>query len=172
MTYGTLHRTDEGPQLRFVRELAHPRAKVWRALTSSEHLAAWFPHTVVVDEWIPGAPLKFTLVRGDSFDGEVLAVEHERLLEFRWGTDVVRFELEPLDDDGTRLIFSDTMDEVGKAARDGAGWHVCLDELERHLDGETTGEAMSDQWRRVHAAYVDEFGPEAATIGPPAGALD
>ena len=171
MTYGTLHDTDRGPQLRFVRELKHPPAKVWRALTSAEHLSAWFPHTVVVDEWVPGAPLQFTLVRGDSFDGEVLAVEEERLLEFRWGTDVVRFELVP-DGDGTRLIFSDTMDELGKAARDGAGWHVCLDQLERHLDGETTDESTSDQWKRVHAAYVEQFGPEASSIGPPAGALD
>ena len=171
MSYGTLHKTEIGPQLRFVRELGHPPSKVWRALTSAEHLAAWFPHTIVVDEWKPGAPLKFTAVRGDAFDGEVLAVEAERLLEFRWGTDIVRFEREP-SGGGTRLVFSDTLDELGKAARDGAGWHVCLDELERHLDGEDSEEDMSDQWRRVHSAYVDEFGPDAATIGPPASALD
>ena len=171
MTYGTLHQTDAGPQLRFVRQLGHPPAKVWLALTSAEHLSAWFPHTVVVDEWKPGAPLHFTLVRGDSFDGEVIEVEEERVLEFRWGTDYIRFELVP-DGDGTQLTLIDTMDELGKAARDGAGWHVCLDQLERHLDATSTDESMPDQWRRVHAAYVEQFGPEASAIGPPAGALD
>jgi uncharacterized protein YndB with AHSA1/START domain len=170
--YGTLERTPDGARLRFVRKLAHPPEKVWRALTSAEHLAAWFPQTIVVDEWAPGAPLRFT---GDpnvsgSFDGEVLAAKEPSLLEFRWGTDVLRFELEP-DGDGTRLTFVDTIGELGKAARDGAGWHVCLDGLERHLNGDATEESRSDGWRRVHAAYVEQFGPEAATIGPPEGAL-
>jgi uncharacterized protein YndB with AHSA1/START domain len=171
--YGELERTTDGGRLRFERRLAHPVDKVWRALTSAEHLAAWFPQTIVVEEWAPGAPLRFT---GDpnvsaEFEGEVLAVEEESLLEFRWGTDVLRFELEP-DGDGTRLTLTDTIDELGKAARDGAGWHVCLDELERHLDGRAAEDSTSDQWRRVHQAYVDRFGPEAAAIGPPAGALE
>jgi uncharacterized protein YndB with AHSA1/START domain len=171
MTYGTLRQTDTGPQLRFVRQLNHPPAKVWQALTLPEHLTAWFPDGLEVDEWVPGARLRFAHATDYAFDGEVIAVEEERLLEFRWGTDVIRFELEP-DGDGTRLILLDTLDTVGKAARDGAGWHVCLDQFERHLDATSTDESTSDQWRRVHGAYVDAFGPEAATIGPPDGALN
>jgi hypothetical protein len=31
---------------------------------------------------------------------------------------------------------------------------------------------MSDRWREVHPDYVAALGPEAATIGPPEGALD
>jgi uncharacterized protein YndB with AHSA1/START domain len=170
---GTLEKTAAGPRLRFTRRLAHPPEKVWRALTEPEHLKPWFPQTIVVDEWAVGASLRFehATIAEASFDGEVLAFEPERLLELRWGTDVLRFEVEP-DGDGTRLTLLDTLDALGKAARDGAGWHACLDQLEHHLDGTTPPWSPSDRWREVHPAYVEELGPEAAAIGPPPGALD
>ena len=170
---GTLEQTDAGPRLRFVRHLAHPPEKVWRAITEPEHLKAWFPDTIVVSEWEVGAPLRFehAAVPEGGFDGEVLAVEPQSLLEFRWGTDVIRLEMEP-DGDGTRLTLLDTIDELGKAARDAAGWHVCLDHLEHHLDGTTPDWTGSDRWRAIHPGYVEQLGPEAATIGPPEGALD
>ena len=78
---------------------------------------------------------------------------------------MLRFELHP-DGTGTELVLLDLLDEKGKAARDAAGWHVCLDRLAAHLDG--AGEVP--QWRDVHERYVEEFGPDAATIGPPEGA--
>src|SRR3954451_22776016 len=170
---GTLEQTAAAPRLRFTRRLAHAPEKVWRALTEPEHLKAWFPDTIVVDEWTVGAPLRFehAPVPEGGFDGEALAVEPQRLLEFRWGTDVIRFELEP-DADGTRLTLLDTIDELGKAARDAAGWHTCLDQLEHHLDGSAPPWSPSDRWKQVRPAYVDELGPEAAAIGPPEGALD
>jgi uncharacterized protein YndB with AHSA1/START domain len=150
--YGTLEETPDGPRLRFVRHLPHPPAKVWRALTEPDELAKWFP--------------------GGKIDGEITERDEERVLEFRWGgTDLVRFELEP-DGDGTRLMLLDTLEALGKAARDGAGWHVCLDELEHALDGSSADSSTSDQWRAVHPRYVNAFGPEAATIGPPEGALE
>jgi uncharacterized protein YndB with AHSA1/START domain len=169
--YGTLEQTADAARLRFARHLAHPPEKVWRALTEPERLKTWFPYPVTVDEWVPGAELHFGHGPRGSFEGEVLAVEPERLLEFSWGTDVIRFELEP-DGDGTLLVLVDTLETVGKAARDGAGWHVCLDQLEHHLAGTEAGTGMTEQWKQVHGTYVDRFGPEAATIGPPEGALD
>jgi uncharacterized protein YndB with AHSA1/START domain len=170
---GTLEQTAAGPRLRFTRRLAHPPEKVWRAITEREHLRAWFPDTIVVEEWEVGAPLRFEPSPGvaEPFDGEVLAFEPPTMLELRWGPDVLRLEVEP-DGDGTKLTLLDTIEELGKAARDGAGWHVCLDQLEAHLDGDTPAWEPSDRWREVHPEYVEEFGPEAATIGPPAGALD
>jgi uncharacterized protein YndB with AHSA1/START domain len=170
---GTLEQTDAGPRLRFTRHLAHPPARIWRAITEPEHLRAWFPQTVVVEQWDVGAPLRFehpTLPEA-TFDGEVLAFEPPRLLEFRWGTDVIRLEVE-VNGDGAKLTLLDTIDELGKAARDGAGWHTCLDQLEHHLEGTTPPWSTSDRWREVHPAYVEELGPEAASIGPPVGALD
>jgi uncharacterized protein YndB with AHSA1/START domain len=172
MDHGTLEHDAEGrPRLRFTRRLPHPPAKVWRAITEPEHLAAWFPDTVVVEHWEPGAPLRFegAPVDGGSFEGEVLAFEPPHALELRWGTDVLRLEVRP-DGDGTRLTLLDTLNAVGKAARDGAGWHICLDDLAYHLAGAVAPASATDRWRAVHPAYVASLGPEAATVGPPAGA--
>src|SRR4051794_32931007 len=152
---GTLEQTDAGPRLRFTRRLAHPPEKVWRAITEPEHLATWFLDTIVVEEWAVGAPLRFepAVGMGAGFDGEVLAFEPPRMLELRWGTDVLRLVLDP-DGDGTRLTLLDTIDEVGKAARDAAGWHTCLDQLEHHLDGRRPPWTPGDRWAEVHPSYV------------------
>jgi uncharacterized protein YndB with AHSA1/START domain len=167
---GTLEQTPAGPRLRFTRRLAHPPEKVWQALTEPEHLKAWFPMPFTVDEWRAGAPMRFESEVTGDFGGEVLAVDPPRLLEFSWGPDTLRFEVEP-DGDGSKLTLLDTIEDLGKAARDGAGWHTCLDYLEHALDGTTPPWSHSDRWREVHPGYVEELGPEAATIGPPEGAL-
>jgi uncharacterized protein YndB with AHSA1/START domain len=168
---GTLEHTGDGPRLRFTRRLPHPPEKVWRAITEHEHLEAWFPDTIEVERWEVGAPLRFAVGTDFSFGGEVLAFDPPRMLELRWGPDVIRLEVEA-DGEGTRLTLLDTLEEVGKAARDAAGWHACLDQLEHHLDGTAMPASSSQRWREVHPSYVESLGPEAATIGPPEGALD
>ena len=166
---GTLDLDGGLATVRFVRHLSHPVDKVWRAITQPEHLAAWFPQEVTFDGPIAaGTTVRFTFGDGahDAFTGTIEVVDAPRLLVYTWGTDRLRFELEP-DGDGTRLTFSDEFDEVGKAARDTAGWHVCLDGLTRSLDGEAADPSNEDRWRTVHAGYVEAFPPEASTIGPP-----
>ncbi len=168
--YGTCEQTDDGRwQLRFTRTLHHPQALVWRAITEPEHLAAWFP-TTIEGERAAGAPLRFSFPGGeaDPFDGEMIAYDPPRAIELRWGTDIVRIELRP-DGDGTELTLLDTLDERGKAARDAAGWHTCLDALEAGLRGEPDARAAMGDWSEVRSHYALTFGPEAATIGPPPG---
>jgi uncharacterized protein YndB with AHSA1/START domain len=137
-------------------------------LTEPDQLGKWFPSSVVVHEWRVGARLEFKPGHGlADFDGEVLAYQPPSLLEIRWGTDVIRFEVAP-DGRGSILTLVDTIDELGKAARDSAGWHICLDGLQRALDG-TAAPSSTDQWAGLDDAYAKKFGPEAATIGPPEG---
>jgi uncharacterized protein YndB with AHSA1/START domain len=165
--YGTLEQQPDGRwQLRFSRTLRHPPEKVWRALTEPEHLAAWFPTTIEGPRHA-GAHLNFAFPQGQApaFEGEFLAYDPPRLMELRWGSDVLRFELQPVET-GTELTLLDTFQEHGRAARDGAGWHVCLDALAAHLSGD---QAAHTDWAQVHRQYVESFGPEGATIGPPAG---
>jgi uncharacterized protein YndB with AHSA1/START domain len=168
--HGTCEQLDDGRwQLRFTRTVDHPPSKVWRAITEPEHLAAWFP-TTIEGERAAGAPLRFSFPGGEAepFDGEMLAFDPPAALELRWGTDIVRIELRP-DGDGTELTLLDTLDERGKAARDGAGWHTCLDALEASLSGNPDARAAAGDWHDLRQHYVERFGPEAATIGPPAG---
>jgi uncharacterized protein YndB with AHSA1/START domain len=167
MRDGQLEEIGGNWRLRFERRLPHPPEKVWRALTEPEHLEAWFP-TTIEGELEVGAALRFSHRNADlpAMEGEMLACEPPSLLEFRWGSDTLRFVLEP-EGSGTTLTLVDTLEELGKAARDGAGWHVCLDQLGHHLEGSEPPWTSAERWQEVHGSYVDEFGPEAAAIGPP-----
>lgn len=166
---GQLRQVDGRWQLQFVRRLGHSPQKVWRALTEDEHLEAWFP-TTIEGERAVGAKLRFSFRESDEapvLDGEMLVYEPPSVLEFAWGDDdILRFELEP-DGDGTILTLLATFDEHGKAARDAAGWHAKLDILAAHLDGITPSWDPDRRWAEVHPGYVERFGPEASTIGPP-----
>lgn len=166
---GDLEQAGDQWRLRFTRQLAHPPEKVWRAVTEPAHLDAWFPQRIV-GEWTVGAPLKFESRAGEfpSFGGEVLACDPPSLLEFRWGSDVIRFEITP-DPRGCTFVLTDTFGERGKAARDAAGWHTCLDFLGQHLHGAAPPWSPGERWSEVHPGYVAKFGPEAATLGPPQG---
>jgi uncharacterized protein YndB with AHSA1/START domain len=162
---GTLEPAGERWRLRFTRHLPQSTDKVWRAITEPEHLAAWFPQRIV-GEWSVGAPLKFVSEFGD-FDGEVLAYEPPHFVEFRWGTDVIRLEVTP-EDGGTMLTLLDTLVELGTAARSAAGWWICLAALEAELVGQKPASPRAEDFKAINRRFAEKFGPEAATIGPPA----
>ena len=115
MTIGELDRSGPRPQLRFTRALPHAPEKVWRAITEPEHRKNWFPDTVE-GEFVAGAQLRFVseYAEGGSFDGEVLQCDRPKLLEIRWGTDTLRFELQP---DGTGTVL--TLDRHVRRGRQG-----------------------------------------------------
>jgi uncharacterized protein YndB with AHSA1/START domain len=166
--YGALERGDGSVTLRFTRQLPHPPQKVWRALTQPEHLAAWFPTTIEGDLAAAGTPLRFSFreVAIDAMGGHAIACDPPKVLAYQWGDETLRFELRPAGA-GTTLEFTATFADIGKAARDAAGWHTCLDELGCGLDGQTAPAASHERWRQVHPRYVTRFGPDASTEGPP-----
>lgn len=118
---GHLTQLEDRWQLRFTRELHHPPDKVWRALVEPDHLEAWFPTTVEGDR-AEGATLTFSFREDEAppMQGEMVTYQPHSVLEFKWGEDLLRFELEAVDA-GTLLTLSDTFDELGRAARDAAG---------------------------------------------------
>jgi uncharacterized protein YndB with AHSA1/START domain len=170
---GTLEQYGDKWRLRFTRELAHPVDRVWQAIVDPEQRRAWFPDTAIGDFEELGGKLRFEHAGGafEPFHGEVLAVEPPTLLEFSWGPDLIRIEIEPRGD-GSVLTLLDTIEEVGKAARDGAGWHVCLDKLVLSLRDEAPPWTDEERWVGVNQDYRERLGPEASTIGPPPDAFN
>jgi len=164
---GQLEQSEGRWQLRFTRKLRHPPEKVWRAITEPEHLAAWFPFDVE-GERAAGASVRFVARKGElpDIEGEIAVYDPPSVLELRWSGESLRFELQP-DGDGSVLTFLNGFDELGKAARDAAGWHSCLDVLTYHLDDREAPWDPTERWSQVHESYVERFGPEASTIGPP-----
>src|SRR5215218_9570379 len=147
--------------LRFERRLAHPPAKVFRAISDPAELAHWFPARMEL-ELRTGAPIRFTFEDHDveAPAGEILEVEPPKLFVYTWGDDVLRWEIVP-EADGCRLFFSQTIAEDGLsggrpgAARNAAGWDVCLSRLSSRLDGEDAG---GIEWFPLFEGYVERFG--------------
>lgn len=167
--YGAYDTIDDRPALRFERRLAHPVEVVWRAITESEELEHWFPSRVEVDELKPGAELTFRFeempLEGEplTMSGRVTEYQPPRLFAFRWGEDHLRFELEPVpgSEDACLLRLTVLLDEREKAARDGAGWHVCLDRLEAQLGGSG---GHGEEWRGLYEEYQRRGVPAGAPI--------
>jgi uncharacterized protein YndB with AHSA1/START domain len=170
MTHGTYETVDGRPALRFERRLAHPVERVWRAVTEPGELAHWFPAEVALAEPREGATMTFTFSDGimPPSDGTITVYDPPRRFAFVWGEDELRFELEPLEGGaGCLLRFTHLLDGRDRAARDAAGWHVCLDTLEQHLAGEPaqapTGE-QTDEHRALYDDYVGRGMPHGAPI--------
>ncbi|WP_069165579.1 SRPBCC domain-containing protein [Nocardia altamirensis] len=158
--FGSLGMTEDGRwAVRFERVIAHPQAKVWRSLTETDQLRHWFVDMLDYDRTQfsvePGAQLVFVAKAGGAPTfGKVSEVEPPRLLEYSWGDEVLRWELEPLGDEACRLVFVNVFADRDAAPGLGAGWHVGLDRLESHLAGVSGVEAA---WDRLTGHYAQAF---------------
>ena len=87
-----------------VRELRHPPAKVWKALTDPASLREWAPFDASRSLGAVG-PVSLTTVgtpAPQSSESRVTRAEEPSLLEYRWGDQAIRWQLEPIGG-GTRL---------------------------------------------------------------------
>jgi uncharacterized protein YndB with AHSA1/START domain len=152
------------PAVRFERDLPDPPDAVWRALTDPQELKSWFPCEILADRWEAGAALRFVFPEHEEYNmgGVVLECDEPRVLAYTWGEETLRFELTPTEAGGTRLVLFDEL-APGIAARNAAGWQLCLERL--------AGRAPADDaWRPLFAQYSAAFEPELGPQeGPPPG---
>ncbi len=150
-----------------VRDLRHPPAKVWKALTDPAQLRAWAPFDADRDLGATGT-VKLTTVGAPGApvsESRVKRADAPTLLEYTWGDGDLRWELEPLGAGGTRLTLWHGIDRR-YIAMGAAGWHVCIDVMDRALAGDPIGrivgpDAMKfEGWHRLHAEYARQFGVE------------
>jgi uncharacterized protein YndB with AHSA1/START domain len=151
-----------------VRNLSHPPAKVWKALTDPVHLREWAPFDSDRNLGTVGATAKLSTVGAPTphvSETQVTRADAPKVLEFHWAGRDIRWELEPLAGDGTRLTLWTNIDR-NWISMGAAGWHVCFDVLERLLAGQPMGriagpEAMKVAgWKRLNAEYAEQFGVE------------
>ena len=172
--------TKEGEKwtLVLVRELAHAPAKVWTALTDPQHLREWSPFDSDRNLGTTGATAKPTTVGAPKphvTETTVKRADAPKLLEFSWGGQDIRWELEPLPSGGTRLTLWHNIAR-NFIAMGAAGWHLCLDVLDRALDGHPIGRTVGpdamkvDGWQRLLGEYAALLGVEPPRWNPGAGA--
>jgi uncharacterized protein YndB with AHSA1/START domain len=150
-----------------VRDLRHPPATVWQALTDPAQLSEWAPFDADRNLGSAG-PVKLTTVGTPSptiSETKVTRAEAPRLLEYSWGGNDLRWQLEPRGD-GTRLTLWHNIDR-GFISWGAAGWHVCFDVLARWLAGQPIGRIVGPEalrlggWQRLTVEYATQFGVEA-----------
>jgi uncharacterized protein YndB with AHSA1/START domain len=124
----------------FIRELRHAPAVVWQALTDPIEIDQWAPFTAERNLAVTGETT-LTMVDRDermAMASMVVRVDPPRLLEYTWGDDRLRWELEP-HGRGTRLTLRHTLSHPDMDAMVAAGWHLCLVVLDRLLSGNPVG---------------------------------
>lgn len=169
---GTVLRTDGRVRLRYVRRLAHPAERVWRALTESDQLRHWFPCDII-GERTAGATLELPFwpdhveaygIDTPTVSGRIHVWEPPRVFEWSWDTDHLRWELEQ---DGGVTVLTFTVwigdplahgvdgspDEATGTASAAAGYHVCLDHLVWLLDAGAAGPLTDADTTELQAQY-------------------
>jgi uncharacterized protein YndB with AHSA1/START domain len=153
-----------------VRELRHSPTAVWEALTEPAQLSEWAPFDAnrnlasvgSVQLSAAGAPTP------QVSEAQVKRAEPPRLLEYNWGDQDLRWELEP-SGTGTRLSLWHNINHRF-IAWGAAGWHICLDVLDHLLAGTPLGRIVGADaiqfagWQRLNGEYAEQFGIESPSF--------
>jgi uncharacterized protein YndB with AHSA1/START domain len=158
------------PAVRFVREYQHPIDRVWTAVTDPTELRSWFPSAVKFEMRVGGTVAFSEDPNVKDKTGVVLACDPPRRFAFSWGGDELHFDLEPVGSSACRFTLTNVLSERNTAARNAAGWAVCLAELDKHLAGQQTDGPHSPSalpWQPLYDEYVAAGLPDGAEIPSP-----
>ena len=167
-TGAEIHKDGDKWTLVLVRDLRHPPSRVWQALTDPEQLREWAPFDA--DRSLSSVGPATLLTAGAPTPQmsviQVKRADEPNVLEYNWGEQDLRWELEPLPGNSTRLKLWHNIDRrfISMGA---AGWHICFDVLSHYLAGDPIGrivgaDAMKfGDWKRLNAEYAQQFGVNA-----------
>lgn len=153
-----------------VRDLAHPPATVWQALTDPDELRQWAPFDADRNLGTTGAARLSTVGTSQPHITEtrITRADAPSVLEFNWGGQELRWELKPVGR-GTRLTLWHNIDR-SFISMGAAGWHICFDVLQRFLDGEPIGRIVGPEvmkfpgWQRLKREYEEQFEADGAEV--------
>ncbi|WP_037906670.1 SRPBCC domain-containing protein [Actinacidiphila yeochonensis] len=166
---GTFRQNEDGrPTVLFERIYDLPIDRVWALVSDPAELAHWFPFPEVTLDLVMGGAATFSGDRnapGAVVAGRVTALDPPRLLAYDWGGDELRFELTRLDGARTRLSFTDFLEAEDAAARNAAGWDLCLAALGARAAGAPAPPRGGEgAWQEHYDAYVAEGLPSGAVV--------
>jgi uncharacterized protein YndB with AHSA1/START domain len=162
-----VQKTEDKWTLVLVRELRHPPARVWEALTDPVHLREWAPFDADRNLGAVGTAKLSTVGTPMVSETTVKRADAPRVLEYTWGDKDLRWELEPVGA-GTRLTLWHNI-ERGYISMGAAGWHICFDVLDHALGGDPIGRIVGPDamkfggWQRLNAEYAKQFGVKPPT---------
>ncbi len=133
---GTYLEVDDRPAVRFERVYDHPVEQVWEAISDPAQMRHWFPSPDVAHDAREGGSITLSgdPYASDAKTSRVLVWDPPHRFGFEWGDDELFFTLTEVDD-GCRLELVDILSTDGAAARNAAGWEMCLGHLDRVVAG-------------------------------------
>lgn len=158
------HAVEDRWMLVFARDIPHPPAKVWAALTDAAQLGEWAPFIADRDLGTVGEA-NLTMIDGEKSEAMAASVrraERPVLLEYTWGSDLLCWDLAQTES-GTRLTLFHTIDNRGWVPKVAAGWHICLVVAEHLLEGSPIGAIRGENarnfgWDQLHDDYAAMLG--------------
>jgi len=153
-----------------VRQLRHPPSLVWQALTDPAQLAEWAPFDADRNLAAVGPVTLSTVGAPQVAVCTVKRADAPKLLEYNWGDGDLRWQLEPAAG-GTRLTLWHNINRAWISAG-AAGWHICIDVLDRALAGAPIGRLVGpatmqfEGWQRLAAEYGQQFGVSLPSWSP------
>lgn len=182
MTTETVEHDNGTVVFRYRRELGHPPAQVWAAITEPTAIAAWMGTEPEID-LRPGGHYITRHRGGDRVVDRVLRVQPPELFEHTFFEHVnpgavMTWRLAP-GQGGTTLELTHVMsredlraatttvrpgdDLITVLARNGAGWHRLLDLVQAHLDATEPAWTEDDQ-HALQRQYEDQVASAAREL--------
>jgi len=160
-TQSSLGREDDRWVLTVRRALRHSPDRVWQMITEPDLMALWAPFVPDRPLVEPGPATSQENPGEDPIDAEVLEVDPPRRLVYRWGGQLLRWTVRPLED-GSVLELDHIFDDRADASSYAAGWRICLGALAATHDGvvreRVSGARAADYgWQELRDQYEAEF---------------
>lgn len=150
----TIEKVDKGYIAQFTRSLDYSIEKVWGVLTENDNLSKWMAHLEIVDLRINGL-IKFNFNDGsDQYEEfKITDYENQAILEFQWGQDTVRFEIQSKESNCILILKEYITEITDHTPKDLAGWHMCLTSFQKVLDGEPIEDPTSEEFEGLFEQY-------------------
>ncbi|WP_203567313.1 SRPBCC domain-containing protein [Aestuariimicrobium ganziense] len=128
---------DEPARVRFVRLLPLNPDRLWWFVGDPEGLQEWFPAPVVSYESRAGGRICLSgdPYKPDGSSGRVLVFEQGQRFAFEWGEDELELSVSQTSMGLAQLELVNRLSDRDGAARNAAGWDLCLDALESAATG-------------------------------------
>lgn len=158
--FGRMSTQDGQPHVEFERVLDAAIDTVWALLSTEDGLEKWLAPATVDLRF--GGTMDIDFGDGGVAGGEIVELVPGVALEYHWRftgepDSVVRFELEVVSPQKTRLRLMHSLLPVDQATGYSAGWHAYLDQLEAVLAGQN-----SIEWIERYQSLLPEYRDQAS----------
>ncbi|KGR74688.1 SRPBCC domain-containing protein [Ureibacillus sinduriensis] len=148
-----IYKRDTGYTAEFVYYYKVASEKVWSSLVANDNFKFWMEHLEITDLRIDGnIDFHYNDGTGSIEKMPITDYVEGKVLQFNWGEDAVRFEINPYNG-GSQLLMKQFLTNItDHTPKDLAGWHVCLMRFEDVVSG-ASRLLPKDEWEKWYAEY-------------------